>query len=341
MAAEEFIDNLKVELVALAGHTDLELISRQDWGSINFENARADIDLALSIATDLLDLPLQYLTDTAAQNIAISIPPVTQYLEEINAFSLEGGDPGTRRDNICVGLHNAVESLHANASPSIPYLAYRRGDIADNIAELNKAVGDAQKTLEGAEVWTGEKKDEIDKIAQAARDAAASAGVATFTEEFRGEALNLETRSKRWLWATSGFAVATIVAAILLYHWPEILPEAGAWETLRNIVSKAAIIAVLFTGTIWCGRIYRALVHQATVNRHRALSLKTFQAFAKATDDPYVKDAVLMAATKAVFENVPTGLVESDGAQDSGVNFVEFGKPPAEKIVKAAAEAPE
>ena len=121
--------------------------------------------------------------------------------------------------------------------------------------------------------------------------------------------------------------------------WPELSPSADGWETLRNTVSKITIIAVLFTGTVWCGRIYRALIHQATINRHRALSLKTFQAFVKATEDPRVQDAVLMAATKAVFGNVPTGLVEqSRSDQDPSVQFVEIGKSAAEKMADTASE---
>ena len=340
MATEEILNGLREELKSLAAYADVELISRGEWGSINFESARADINLALSISTDLLDLPLEYLTDAAANQIVQSIPSVVEYLRVIDEFTLEGGDPGARRNDICAYLHNAVESLHANASPSIPYLAYRRGDVAENIAELNQAVNDAKGALGEAETWIGGRKDEIGEIAQAAREAAADAGVATFTAEFHGEASDLAIRSKKWLWATFGFAAATIFAAVILYYWPEVSSKNDGWATLRNVVSKATIIAVLFTGTVWCGRIYRALIHQATVNQHRALSLKTFQAFAKATDDPYIRDAVLMAATKAVFGNVPTGLVENEGNQDSGVNFVEFGKSSAgEKVVQTATDA--
>lgn len=160
-----------------------------------------------------------------------------------------------------------------------------------------------------------------------------AAGVGTFTEEFDSEATTLRGQSGSWLLAAGGLAIATIFAAILFYFWPQIPPDSKAWETLPNIASKAAIIVVLFTGTVWCGRIYRALVHQAAVNRHRALSLKTFQAFVESTKDSYVKDAVLMAATRTVFANLPTGFVEADGAQESGVNFVEFGRATAEKAV--------
>ena len=75
-----------------------------------------------------------------------------------------------------------------------------------------------------------------------------------------------------------------------------------------------------------------------TVNKHRALSLKTFEAFAKSSEDKYVKDAVLMAATRTVFGNVPTGLVEERSNQESGVNFVEFGRAASETVADQAAK---
>lgn len=326
MATESVIDELTNQLKTLTAYQDEELIRRpNEWGTINFESAEKDIRLVLDIAQDLTDLPLDYLTDNAAQQISGAIPQVTDHLRSINKFTLEG-DPTGNRDRLSQGFHNVAENLHAIASPHIPYLAYRRGDIGDNIAKLNKAVESTETVLEQTESWTTEKKNKVDDIVQAAQDAAAAAGVATFTQEFDGEASTLTSQSQRWLKATASLAAATIVAAILFYFWPSVPTESDAWETLRNIVSKAAIIAVLFTGTVWCGRIYRALVHQATVNRHRALSLKTFQAFVKSTDDPFVRDAVLMAATKTVFGIVPTGLVEQPTGEDGGVNFVEFGK---------------
>ena len=326
MATESLVDELNKLLQQLTAYEDAELIRRpNEWGAINFESAEKDIRLVFDIARDLSELPLDYLTDNAAQQISQAVPPVTDHLRSINEFTLQG-DPTGNRDSLSNGLRSVAENLHATASPHIPYLAYRRGDIADNIAKLNKAVEDTRQILEQMESWSTEKKSKIDVIVQAAQDAAAAVGVATFTQEFDGEATTLTSRSRAWLNATAACAAATILAAIVFYFWPTLPPDADAWDTLRNIVSKAAIIAVLFTGTVWCGRIYRALMHQATVNRHRALSLKTFQAFVKSTDDPFVRDAVLMAATKTVFGSVPTGLVEQPGADDAGVNFVEFGK---------------
>ena len=312
-----------------------ELVSRSEWGTINFKEAKADIESVLFLATELSNLPLQYLTSVAASELSSSIPPVAEHLSQIDNFSLEVGDPNGRRDSIRGELQSAAESFHTQAHPLIPYLVYRRGDIAENIQNLDEAVNAAQEALHNAEQWVSGKKDDVEEIVNATREAAASAGVATFTAEFDGEASELRTRSKNWLWATAVFALSTILAAILLYFWPQVSVQDSGWETLRNVASKAAIIAVLFTGTVWCGRIYRALTHQATVNRHRALSLKTFQAFASSTDDPIVRDAVLVAATKTVFAGAPTGLVNSSRGQDAGINFVELGRVTKGKVADA------
>jgi len=79
----------------------------------------------------------------------------------------------------------------------------------------------------------------------------------------------------------------------------------------QKLTTKLAILLVLITATAWCGKIYKALLHQSTVNRHRALSLQTFQAFSSAASDLQTKDAVLMQTTKAIFGDAGTGFVES------------------------------
>lgn len=332
MINQETIKMLKSELEKITRYSDKELIRRAGWGDINFQAAEQDIDLVFSIATDLIDLPLEFLTENTINNITSHIPSVVAVLEEIDVFNLSG-DPGSRCDEIVQNLHDTVETLKESASPYIPYLAYKRGDVSQNIDALNNAKNQAEALLEETKQTIEQKQEQIEGIISAARESAATVGVATFTQEFDREATDLKNRSLKWLGATGVFAILTIIAAVLFYFWPKVSPDAMAWESIRNIVSKTATIAVLFTATIWCGRIYRALMHQSTINRHRALSLKTFQAFVAATYDDRIKDAVLMAATRTIFGRVPTGLVSDSGSEhDSEVNFVEIGRPPTDRF---------
>lgn len=326
MASAELVQQLEEQLETINRYQDVKLVKRPDWGTITFETSAQDIELARSIAGDLSVMPLIQLTDQAAEEMLSRVPNVSAYLQQIDEFTLEG-NAEQNRDNIAANLSGAVAKLHAVAFQWIPYLAYKRGDFSANIEQIETAVTDAKHRLDDAEAYAATKQGEIDKIVTLAREAAASVGVAAFTGEFNKEAKALASSSRWWLWAAGLLALATLASAIGFFFWPPLPKEVDGWATLRHVVAKVSVIAVLFTGTIWCGRIYRALTHQRSINKHRALSLKTFQAFAQATEDPATRDAVLMAATKSIFANVPTGFVEERAAdRDASVNVFDVGR---------------
>ena len=47
MATDGHVNTLQQALDTLLKYTDTELINRTDWGSINFEEARPDVEAAL------------------------------------------------------------------------------------------------------------------------------------------------------------------------------------------------------------------------------------------------------------------------------------------------------
>lgn len=327
MASEAVVQELQDRLKTINRYQDVELISRPtDWGAITFEMAQQHIDLARSIANDLSAMPLTYLTDQAAQEISEHIPNVATYLQQIDEFKLEGA-LSDNRNAIADNLKAVVESFHSVTSHWIPYLAYKHGDFSKNIRQIEATLAGAKTHLDEAGTYAKAKRDEVEKIVEATREASASAGAVAFTHEFDKEARTLAAGSRRWLGVAALFAACTVAAAVISFFWPALPDDANSWATLRHVVAKVSVIAVLFTGTVWCGRIYRAIRHQSSINRHRALSLKTFQAFVQATDDPATRDAVLLAATRSIFANVPTGLVdERSASQDASVNVLEIGK---------------
>ena len=360
MITSEEIETLKETLGKLTHYKEDDLVSRLEWGAVTFEDSRGDINLVQSIAADLESMPLNFLTTPTSQAIRRAIGPAVSVFDKINDFTTTIGDVSVNRKNIANELRSVAEELYQRASPWI-YLAYKRGDTAKNIQQVNDAIKEAETMLGNTKtsvenelnatktsarnelnaIKTSARNElnAIKTIVQTAREAAANVGVTTFTKQFGSEAVSLGKRSKKWLGATGVFAALTILAGVLFYFWPKVGANADGWDTLRNIASKGTIIAVLFTGTVWCGHIYRALIHQAAVNRHRELSLKTFQAFVQATGNPHVKDAVLMAATKTIFANVPTGLVKSSGGNpEGGVQFIEGSKNATETVAELAAD---
>jgi hypothetical protein len=171
---------------------------------------------------------------------------------------------------------------------------------------------------------------EIESIIAAARDAAATVGVAHFTTDFNGTADTLETTAREWLWCTGGLAVATILIALA---FPFIFVSSGKeidMHAIQLFTSKLVALGALFTATVWCGHMFKATKHQAAINRHRANALKTFQAFVKATSDDQIRDAVLMETTRSIFAMVSTGYL--DGVENPGDGALKMIE-----IVKSAA----
>ena len=90
MATTETATALKQQVASITSYSGLDLVDRPDWGQINFEMARSDIELVLSIASDLADMPVELLTENSATEIRNAITPVEQALSAINGFQLTG-----------------------------------------------------------------------------------------------------------------------------------------------------------------------------------------------------------------------------------------------------------
>ena len=339
MISQERLATLKTAISSITKYKNTPLVKRStEWGKITFEDIESDINNVLTVTSGLEEMPLDHLTDTAAKELQNHMTLVAGLLERIDTFDLSQGIPNDVRNQIVLEFKPSAEGMHMYCSRWLLYLAYQRGDIAEKISQLKSAfsraeshlesvISRAERQLSDAESYQNDKKEEVDKIIVATRKAAASTGVATFTGEFAEEAAVKESAAQKWFWGAILCSIATIIAIIVLYFTDALSADAENWQIVRNALMKISVIAVLFNGAIWCARMYRAFAHQASTNRHRALSLQTFQAFVEATPDARTRDAVLLAATKSIFANVSTGLVgERTNVEDPSVQFLEIGK---------------
>lgn len=321
MAKEETVGPLQEAISETLEFAIDDLVSRNEWGSINFEDAREDLDRIFAIVSHLNILPLDYLTDQAVKQIQQALNQVKNVLEKLNNFSLDQGTPTQIRDQLIAEIHSQADNFYTIATPWIPFLAYQKGDVAQNISTLTASVQEANALVESAKSDIQSKHEEIDNIVVKAREASASAGAAVFTKDFDDEATNLKTTAKQWLWATGILAIATIIFAVLLWWVSE--PTNNPWQAMQKFGSRIIVLIVLFTATLWCGRIYKALMHQAVTNRHRALSLQTFQAFSSAASDDDTRNAVLTETTRSIFATTASGYIDTEAGGDSPLKIIE------------------
>lgn len=300
------------------------LISRTEWGTLSFESAKPDFDRIYDIMQYLTVLPLEILTAKAITNISNEIKSTNTILTKINDFSIETGNPSEKRNGLVGELQNAADNLYTQATPWIPFLAYKKGDVAHNIEALTTSVNKAKELIDSAKQSISDKESEVQEIVIKAREASAAAGAAVFTQDFLKESSALRDSAMKWLRITGYFAFGTIAIALTMWFFTEAgLDKGQLWQKLGT---KIAILGILISSTFWCGKIYKALMHQATINKHRALSIQTLQAFSAAVENVAAKDAVVVEATRAVFGNVPTGYIDSPQTNDSDVKIFEIAK---------------
>lgn len=324
MATQEAAKVLREKIGTALAFREKSLESRSHWGSITFERASPDFRRVFEILSHLSVLPLDYLTDSAVTQIQTEIDHVISVFGRVDQFNIEQQTPTEVRDQLAQEVHGRADQLYTVASPWIPFLAYQKGDVAKNIETLTASVTQAQALVDGAKSTIENRQREIETIITQAREASAAAGAAIFTQDFKNEAGILDTQGMTWLKVTAGLALLTLAFAVAIWLVP--VENTDPAFVLQRFGGKLAVLVVLFTATLWCGRTYKALMHLSTVNRHRALSLQTFQAFSHAASDDATKDAVLMEATRAIFGAVPTGFLESKSSSEQDLKIIEVAK---------------
>ncbi|MDE0510346.1 MAG: hypothetical protein OXI88_00955 [Gammaproteobacteria bacterium] len=320
MAQSEQVEQLHQICQDCTSKPVTELITNPGWGTINFEAARPKLELAFQLFNDLLQLPVEILPDNVITNIISSAEPLSRYINDIKGFTLQG-DVEENRDDIVDNLNNQIDAFYTEAQHWIPYLAYQQGDVQRRLDELSGAVDESDKILTNAKKEAETKKSEIDNVVTAAKEASASVGVAHFSSDFMAEAEKLEKSAESWLLVTGGFTLVTLIVAYVFLHMDE---PSGLYSVIYHSTTKLIILGTLIAATVWCGKIYRALRHQVTTNKHRANAIRTFQAFSKAASDDAARDAVLMETTKAIFGLSPSGYLDQETAGSEQTRIIEL-----------------
>lgn len=330
MALEDTVNKI-IELVAEITKRDVDDVVRSDkWGEYNFDECRDDLERAYSVIRPLPELPLESILQANAGSIQKQLGALNTAINNAAEFSVKTDNAAHERDTLAVALSRHAQATWTGIAPWIGYLFFQADDATEGLKKIRESQGHVDNEL----VSFLKKKDDglaqIENAVTAAKEIAGKAGVGHFTEDFANEAKSHNSASIKWLVATVVFAVA---AGSVAYHFgtAQQVPEEVA-AILQYTTMRIVILGLLFTGTVWCGRMYKTNKHQQSINKHRANALQTFQAFVEATDDPAIRDAVLMETTRSIFTIAPSGyLGEIDKSPDAGSRIVQ--------VIKAASKS--
>lgn len=292
------------------------LIERPEWGAINMKRGEQELNSIFDLTHELSSLPIESLPSSAKSELLNRIAKIATLLGKIDGFSIERPDHRKMAESLIDEIKNENDSLHSLLGPWIGYLAFHSNRGAQQkLTDLENIVKTAKEKLEGS-------VNEAKELLEAMRQASAQTGVAVFAATFKQEADEYAKAAKKWLLAATVGAVLTMAAATFLWLWTE--PGLDQGQIFQKLSTKIVVLALLFSATMWCGRVYKALKHLEAINRHRSVSIQTLKAFVQATSDEHSKNAVIMEAARAVFGPVTTGFVEQPGSGEGDVKVVEW-----------------
>ncbi|MBI5694890.1 MAG: hypothetical protein HZC51_03980 [Nitrospirae bacterium] len=328
MATVDQVGNLKKFIKGNVALPVSDLLSKPDWGSLNFREIQPDIEKLYTNMNIAIELPLDAIPVVEMTSILEFAGAYNRVTQELLDYTISQPNHLGIKDNILRQLSSIVDNLNTYFVKWLPYLAVVKSDFQLKFATMETNLKQSIQLLDAAKQDISTKSGEINELINDARTKVANAGVEVFANDFSHEATFLHERASRWLTATIILALVTIIAAFGFLWGRDYFPRIeNSFDLIQFTTSKLIVLGLLFTATIWCSKIYKATKHQEAINKHRANALKTFEQFAKGTSDETTKNAVLLETTKSIFTHTNTGYIDGDQSQgDGGIRILEMIK---------------
>lgn len=301
---------------------DVNSLVRTDLGTeLNFSEGKVLFEEIMSVFQMLKTCKLESVPNSLLNEIHATVRIVKEAFDQIFSFSIKNlSDPIRQRDEILRGLKRDFDDRLKFIAPVLSFGANQEINDSNN-RKLSK---DLEKKLE--EVESAYQK--IQQILKDSQSAASKVGVSEHSTHFDKQATEHKKSAFVWLLITASFGFVTLFVTMMIllaniFNWYEM--QALSNENPVGIaLSKFALFALLYTSTIWAGRMYKSHSHNYVINTHRRNALSTFGTFADATNDDATKNAVLIQATQSIFAHQQSGYINNDSSSDAPPQILEI-----------------
>ena len=319
---QEKIEEARKLLAELAEVNALSLSRVEDLSrDINFSEAVPYFEEMLDIIKQLNQRDIARLALTHLNQIIAGCNQVSTHIKSINDFDLNQNTPADVCKNIIDTIKNAYDTVMEPLTIPLAYTATQATDYAKIEREAKGYHATMKGEAEGFRKTLESYKIEAEKALHAVKEQAAEAGVSTNAQIFLTDSTNHAKIAKTWLIATIATSAITLLVAIGFMIVSFKYTPATTAVAIQYVVSKIILLSTLSFGIFWSARNYKSNKHNETLNKHRANALMTFRAFVEGSEDPTIKDAILLQTSQAAFSNRPTGY-ESQEKEAQTINPV-------------------
>lgn len=307
----EAIREIGRKLVAIGELDPRQSVPTAAWPGLDYEEPLRHAEEAICMAKNLLELPLNRLHDEVVSKLPSHLELMCDNLNKMSTLDELQKMDNAEREKFYGRIKASTETLAYYVGPNIGALMLRSDSLWQLVNETKMSVETIRSSRARTRDLATDAKRIYDDIVKVAQKASSAAAIGLHANKFKEQASKLREESKVWLWSATGAGALSFVAALSAYIiLPEVMAETENIRQYARFAGGTAIVAIFLSAAVWCGRMYRALIHQATVYEHRQLALESFLLFINGSASDETKDAVLVAAAHAAYGNVPTGLVD-------------------------------
>ena len=333
-----FIDLLtKIDL----GKVNLEGLKRSDLfgAGLSFESAYQDLLNIHKMFEEILISFRESLVDLSRDDLQQFVDPLNQFfehVEHVENFDVKDENPAQRHINLLGTISQFCENAKRSLREPITYLRSKKVEqfedqvktvLTDAEEKFNTETEKLQKLGEEAQQQTGEIVQKLEQTHLKYQNQLTEKPISQYKEIFASQAENHRKSAQFWMWmaivATGAFGGVFVLLSVLL-------GSGGTQLTgiFQNLFTKGFILSPIY---VWLNRSIKnhtAQKHLEVINVHRQNALETFDTFVAAAEgNRETRDAVLLAATKAIFDANQSGYLS---AKTSGSD----GASPVQQIIK-------
>ena len=325
---------------------DLDNLKRSDLSTrkLSFESVYSDLEVAYEMLGEILNAPRKALISLPSRDVQQLKEYVLQSYEmtrKIMDFGVGGNENirGRHRE-ILQEIHQFCENVKQSLFHIASYLSSRGVEqLTTQVNEVLAAVEERYNTTiseetdrllkvgEEVQQQTSEIVQKLQETYLKYQNQLTEKPISQYKEIFAGQAESHRKSAQFWM----GMAiVATAAFGGVFILLSKALGSGGTELTgiLQNLFTKGFVLSPIY---VWLNRSIKnhtAQKHLEIINVHRQNALETFDTFVAAAEgNRETRDAVLLAATKAIFDANQSGYLSTKASNSDNAS-------PVQQIIK-------
>jgi len=278
------------------------LIRKDDLGAeLCFEDLVGLIEPLQNLLSRIKnDIKWEIAPDQSATKFQTDLKTLNTRLDSIQKFNASQGNT-QQRNSLSTQFKNAYNDISLSGSNLITYNSI-----------MNPAIESADASIKLIENKLNAELKKAQGVVSNLEQIAGETGVTKYSKSFSDISDEYKTFANWWL------AIAILAIGLLIGGGIYILEHYGDATNTATIINNTISKIILLTGLIYFVtlsiRNYKANRHNQIVNKHKATALNTFKVFIDAADenDPQTLNAILLEATRTIFNSVNTGFLNGN-----------------------------